>query len=146
MSSLHVLQGIAATACQTDVISMTYGSRRWTLVQANGVPVNAAAQGLKLCIDNLRLRCPQSQIVLVKILPAFDPGKEVGAKVREINVALDELKFNTDEKVRGVDLWNDFTNADGTLKTSLYSDGHLHLSVEGYEIFAARLSSLVNVR
>ncbi len=29
-------------------------------VHANGVPVDAAAQGIKLCVKNLRLRCPQS--------------------------------------------------------------------------------------
>ena len=39
-------------------------------VFANGVPVVAAAHGIKLCIENLWIRCPKSQVVLVKILPA----------------------------------------------------------------------------
>ena len=36
----------------------------------------SAAHGIKLCIENLRMRCPKSQIVLVKILPAFDPARK----------------------------------------------------------------------
>jgi len=44
-------------------------------VQSNGVPVAAAVEGIRLCVANLRLRCADSAIVLVKILPAFDPSK-----------------------------------------------------------------------
>jgi len=113
------------------------------LVFANGVPVSAAAQGIKLCVENLLLRCPQSQIVLVKILPAFDPTKEVGAKMREINAALDALKLDADPKVHILDLWSNFTHADGTLKTELYSDKHLHLGPSGYEVFAGRLKPVM---
>jgi lysophospholipase L1-like esterase len=113
------------------------------LVFANGAPATSAAHGIKLCIENLRLRCPKSQIVLVKILPAFDPAKEVGAKVREINVALDALKLDADANVHVLDLWSDFANPDGTLKTTLYSDGHLHLGPAGYEVFASKLKPLV---
>ncbi len=112
-------------------------------VHANGVPVDAAAQGIKLCVKNLRLRCPQSLIVLIKTLPAFDPSKEVGAKVREINAALNMLELETDTKVKILDVWQDFTNVDGSLKSELYSDKHLHLSLAGYEILAARLKLLI---
>jgi hypothetical protein len=114
-------------------------------VQANGVPVSAAVEGIRLCVANLRQRCPESQIVLVKILPAFDPAKEVGAKVREMNAALDALKLESDPKVRVLVLWADFTNADGTLKTELYSDKHLHLGPAGYEVFASKLKPLLEI-
>ena len=50
--------------------------------------------------------------------------------------------LNVDE----LDLWADFTNADGTLKTSLYSDGHLHLGPDGYEVLAAKLKSVLITR
>ena len=109
------------------------------LVFANGVPAATAAHGIKLCIENLRMRCPKSQIVLVKILPAFDPAKEVGAQVKNINAAIDAVKLDTDANVHVLDLWREFTNADGTLKTALYSDGHLHLGAAGYEVFASKL-------
>ncbi len=134
----------ALDGASPKVIVLMIGVNNAPLVFANGAPAASAAHGIKLCIENLRMRCPKSQIVLVKILPAFDPSKEVGAKVREINTALDALKLDRDPQVHILDLWSDFTNADGTLKTSLYSDGHLHLGPAGYEVFATKLKLLVD--
>lgn len=125
------------------VILLMIGVNNAPLVEANGVPVSSAAQGIKLCVENLCLRSPQSRIVLVKILPAFDPAGGVGARIREINAALDGFKIDADERVRVLDLWKDFTNADGRLKTALYSDGHLHLGSDGYELYASKLKALV---
>jgi beta-glucosidase len=115
-------------------------------VQSNGVPVSAAAQGIQLCVQNIRARCPQSRIVLVKILPAFNPAGGVGAKIREINAALDGFKLDADVNVQVIDLWKSFTNEDGTLKTALYSDGHLHPGPDGYEVLAAKLKPLLQAK
>jgi platelet-activating factor acetylhydrolase IB subunit beta/gamma len=124
-------------------ILLMIGVNNAPLVQANGVPMISAAQGIKLCVENLRLRCPDSRIVLVKILPAFDPSKEVGAEVRKINQALDDLRLESDAKVKVLDLWNDFTNVDGSLKSELYSDRHLHLNAAGYGVFASKLKPAI---
>jgi lysophospholipase L1-like esterase len=125
------------------VVVLMIGVNNAPLVFANGAPAATAAHGIKLCVENVRLRCPQSQVVLVKILPAFDPSKEVGAKVREINAALERLKLGADAKIHVFDLWSEFTTADDTLKIALYSDGHLHLGPAGYEVFASKLQALV---
>ncbi len=108
------------------------------LVFANGAPAATAAHAIKLCRENLRLRCSGSQIVLVKILPAFDPGKEAGKAVVDINTVLDRLNLDRDPQVQVLDLWADLANPDNTLKTALYSDGHLHLGPAGYEALASR--------
>jgi platelet-activating factor acetylhydrolase IB subunit beta/gamma len=129
----------ALDGASPKVIVLMIGVNNAPLVFANGAPAASAAHGIKLCIENLRMRCPKSRILLVKVLPAFDPSKEVGAKVREINPALDALKLERDPQVQVLDLWRDFTNADGTLKTELYSDGHLHLGPAGYEVLASKL-------
>jgi len=47
-------------------------------------------------------------------------------------------------QVHVLDLGSEFTNPDGTLKTALYSDGHLHLGPAGYEVCASKLQSVVN--
>jgi platelet-activating factor acetylhydrolase IB subunit beta/gamma len=125
-------------------IILMIGVNNAPLVQANGVPASAVAQGIKLCVENLRLRCPESTIIIVKTLPAFDPTKDVGAKVREINDRLDEFKLNADQKVKLCDLSKDFTHSDGRLISDLYSDKHLHLSPQGYELLAAKLKSFIN--
>lgn len=127
------------------IIVLIIGGNNAPLVHANGVPAAAAAHGIKLCLENLRLRCPQSRIVLVKILPAFDPSKEVGKEVANINAILDTLKLDHDPKVQVLDLWSDFTNAGGPLKKELYSEGHLHLGPEGYETFASKLRLAVEL-
>jgi lysophospholipase L1-like esterase len=79
----------------------------------------------------------------VRILPAFDPTKEAGKAVVDINTALDTLELDRDPQVHILDLWRDFTNADGMLKTELYSDKHLHLGPDGYEVFATKLKVVV---
>lgn len=79
----------------------------------------------------------------MKSLPAFDPAKEVGAKVREINEALNGLKLDADAHVHMLDVWKDFTNADGTRKTELYADQHLHLGMAGYDTLASKLQIVV---
>lgn len=113
-------------------------------VQYNGVPLSAAAKGISLCVANLRLRCPHSQIVLVKILPAFDPAKDVGARVKEMNEELDRLKIDSEPNVHVLNLWEDFTNTDGTIKAAMYSDGHLHLGPAGYDVVASKLKQVVD--
>jgi lysophospholipase L1-like esterase len=133
----------ALDGASPKVIVLKIGVNNAPLVFANGAPAATAAHGIKLCIENLRLRCPKSQIVLVKILPAFDPAKEVGASVIDINTCLDFLKLDQDPQVHVLDLWKDFTNTDGTLKTELYSDKHLHLGEAGYEVFASKLQQLL---
>ena len=134
----------ALDGASPKVIVLKIGVNNAPLIHGNGVPVSAAAHGIRLCVENLRLRCPQSQIIVVKILPAFDPSKEVGAKVREVNVALDALKLDADPQVRVIDVAAEFTHADGKLKSELYSDKHLHLNLAGYEVFAAKLKVAVD--
>lgn len=107
------------------------------------VPAATIAQAIKLCVENLRLRCPKPRVVVVKILPAFKSGESMGAAVQHINSTLDALKLDNDPQVHVLDLWDDFTNADGLLRTALYSDGHLHLDPAGYEIYAGKLKPVV---
>jgi lysophospholipase L1-like esterase len=45
--------------------------------------------------------------------------------------------------VRVLDLTSDFTNADGTLKTALFSPENIHLSPGGYAVYAERLRPLL---
>lgn len=53
--------------------------------------------------------------------------------------------FLADDKLNVLDRGteNYFSNVDGTLKTDLNADRHLHFSPAGYEVFAAKLRSTV---
>jgi hypothetical protein len=85
----------ALDGASPKVIVLMIGVNSAPLGFANGAPATSAAHGITLCLENLRLRCPQSQIILVKILPAFDPRKEVGKAVVDINTALDALNLGS---------------------------------------------------
>ena len=121
------------------VVVLMIGVNDANLVHSNGVPVSAAVEGIRLCVANVRLRTPDSRVVLLKILPAFDPARDVGARVREMNEGIDGLDLASDPMIRVLDPWGDFTDAEGALRSDLYADGHLHLGPDGYEVLAAKL-------
>lgn len=133
----------ALDGASPKVIVLFIGVNNAPLVTANGLPFASVAQGIQFCVQNLRARCPQTNVVVVKILPAFLPDSVVHMDIQRINTALDELKLESDPKVHLLDLWSDFTQEDGSLKTPAYSDDHLHLGAAGYEIYAGKLQPLV---
>ncbi|MEI6239869.1 MAG: GDSL-type esterase/lipase family protein [Planctomycetia bacterium] len=109
-------------------------------VAANGVPPEAVAQGIKLCVDNVRLKAPAAHVVVVKVVPAFAPDSAVHRGILATNAALDALDLPKDDHVQVVDAGKGFYAADGTLNTAAYSDGHLHLSPVGYGLLAEALA------
>jgi lysophospholipase L1-like esterase len=44
-----------------------------------------------------------------------------------------------------LDLTKDFLNEDGTIKLALFTSDKIHLSLAGYEVYAARLKPLLEV-
>lgn len=49
-----------------------------------------------------------------------------------------------DPNLRVLDLWNDFTNSDGTLKKDLFTSDNIHLSSAGYAVYAEKLKPFLN--
>lgn len=106
--------------------------------------IEAAAQGIKVCLDNLREKFPQAPVVVVKIFPAHAPGNRFYEDIKRTNAALDPLKLDRDPKVHVLDLWDDLVNADGTLKKGLFTPDNIHLTQDGgYELYASKLKPLV---
>jgi beta-glucosidase len=120
-------------------VVLMLGVNNAPLVAANGVPPDAVAEGIGLCVKNLRLKCPRSCVIVVKVLPAFEPGSTTHDAVVAINEAIDRLGLGADPAVKVVDASAKFQKTDGTLNAAAYSDGHLHLSAEGYALFAETL-------
>ena len=124
-------------------VVLMLGVNNAPLVAANGVPPGAVAQGIELCVKNLRLKCPRSHVIVVKVLPAFEPGSATHEAVAAINEAIDRLELSSDTSVRVVDASAKFLKADGGLNAAAYSDGHLHLSAEGYALLAEALEPAI---
>ena len=105
--------------------------------------IEAAAKGIEMCVKNLREKFLNTPLVLAKILPAHAPGNRFYEDIKKANAALDLLNVEADLKVRVIDLWADFTNADGTIKKDLFTPDDIHLSPAGYAVYAARLKPLL---
>jgi beta-glucosidase len=106
--------------------------------------VEAAAQGIKACVDNLRGKFPLVPLIAVKIFPAHAPGHTFYEDIRQTNAAIDALQLARDPQVQVLDLWSEMTEPDGTLKRGLFQSDNIHLTQDGgYEFFAAKLQPLV---
>lgn len=108
--------------------------------------IEPAAQGIAMCVRNLREKFPRAKIVVTKILPAHEPGNRFYEDIRKTNTALDAEKLDKDPQIALIDLWGDFTQTDGTLQNKLYTADGVHLSPAGYAIYASRLKPLLEPR
>jgi platelet-activating factor acetylhydrolase IB subunit beta/gamma len=102
--------------------------------------VEAAAQGIKMCVTNLRQKFPKANIVTVKVFPAHAPGAPFYEDIKKVNQVLDDLKLTDDPKVQLLDLTNELVNKDGTVKSDLYIPDKIHLTQDaGYGLYAEKL-------
>jgi beta-glucosidase len=124
------------------VIVLMIGNNNMFFTPETGI--EAAAKGIQMCVANVRDQFPKADVILAKILPCHAPGKTFYEDIKKTNDALDPLKIDSDPKVRILDLTNDFLNADGTIKKTLYTPDNIHLSLAGYSLYAERLKPLID--
>jgi lysophospholipase L1-like esterase len=95
------------------------------------------AGGIKAIVEELRKQKPEMKILLLGIFPrsanAKDPIRDKIKKTNEIIAKLDDGKM-----VFFKDIGDKFLDKDGTLDKKIMPD-LLHLSQEGYEIWAAAI-------
>jgi len=106
--------------------------------------VEAVAKGVAMVVANLRGKFPKADIIVAKILPCHAPGNRFHDDIIKANAAIDPLKLDNDPKLRLLDMTSDFAGADGTLRKGLYLPDNIHLSVDGYRVYANRLKPLVD--
>ena len=129
---------------QPKAIVLMIGNNNMFFTPETGI--EAAAKGIEMCVKNLREKFPAAAIIVAKILPAHTPGNRFYEDIKKTNAALDPLKLDSDPKVKVLDLWSDFTNADGILKPELFTPDNVHLSPAGYGVYAGRLQPLLGGR
>lgn len=126
---------------QPKVIVLMIGNNNIFFTPETGI--EPAAKGIEMCVKNLRDKFPRTLIIAAKILPAHQPGNRFYEDIKKTNAAFDTLKVESDTKLRVLDLWNDFVNADGTLKKDLFTSDNIHLTPLGYAMYAAKLKPLL---
>ena len=125
---------------QPKMVVLMIGNNNMFFVPETGV--EAAAKGVQMCVSNIREKFPDAEIIAAKILPCHAPGHPFYENVKKTNEALDPLRLDRDPKVHLLDLWSDFTNPDGTVKKPFFTADNIHLSIDGYAMYAERLMPL----
>jgi beta-glucosidase len=129
---------------QPKAIVLMIGNNNMFFTPETGV--EAAALGIQICVKNLREKFPAAAIIVATILPAHTPGNAFYEDIKKTNAALDPLKLDSDANVKVIDLWSDFTNADGTIKKELFTPDNIHLSPAGYAVYAEKLKPLLEAK
>lgn len=123
-------------------IVLMIGNNNMFFVPETGV--EAAAKGVKVCVDRLREQFPKVPIIVAKILPCGAPGEDFYENIKKTNAVIDTLGLTNDPLVHMVDAWGDLVNADGTIKTDLFMPDKIHLNKEGYAVYAQKLRPILD--
>jgi len=102
----------------------------------NGKPRNTTpeiVEGVTTIVKELRVRLPESKVLLLGIFPRGGTNDPVRAQVKEVNAQLAHL--DDGKMVKFLDIGSRFLQPDGTLSRQIMPD-LLHPSERGYQIWA----------
>jgi beta-glucosidase len=126
---------------QPRLVVLLIGNNNMFYTRETGVA--AAAQGIKACVENLRAKFPEAELVVATIFPAHAPGHAFYEDIKQTNAALRAMKLERDPKVHVIDPWPEMIEADGTLRRGLFQVDNIHLTQgDGYAFFATQLQPL----
>jgi lysophospholipase L1-like esterase len=104
--------------------------------EKNGSPRNSVPetiQGVVAVVNEIRVKLPDSKILLLAIFPRGNLDDPQRAQVALVNTVI--AKLDDGKRVRFLDIGSNFLEADGTLPRSLMPD-LLHPNEQGYQIWA----------
>ena len=130
---------VAVLLCGTNnyVVKQSDGGKvKWDL--GIDTPPGDVAQGVRAIAQQFRKKLPDTCVIVLGILPVKQEKK--WAKCQETNRVL--ASYNYPDEVVFLDLQDQFTNADGSLKAELYTDG-THLTAKGYQVMADALEPVI---
>ncbi|MEI8197326.1 MAG: InlB B-repeat-containing protein, partial [Phycisphaerae bacterium] len=143
------VEGTNAPGLNPKVVILAIGHNDMFFTGETGTA--AAAQGILWCVKNVRIKFPNAHVIVSKILPTYAPGSSFYNDAQAINAALDPLiSAENDPKIHVLpDMWGEMTNPDGTLIYRYFRSDEgvtskIHLSLDGYQLWAGRLQPLVN--
>jgi lysophospholipase L1-like esterase len=128
-----LLEALAAPSNRVSNVVLLIGTNN-TYPPADSAEDVAA--GVRAILSRLRERLPGATVTLMAVLPRERTPGPLRAAVGAINERLRPLADGT--RVKWLDLGARFVEPDGTIPARLMPDG-LHLSGEGYEVWAAGL-------
>lgn len=131
---------VAVLLCGTNnfVVTKSAGGKvEWDL--GANCPPEDVAHGVRAIAQVFRRKLPNTYLIVMGVLPVAN--KDRRENCRKVNDHLKKIRVDKDHMVF-VDLWDRFTNADGSLRKKLFSDG-THLTSEGYQVWAEGIESII---
>jgi lysophospholipase L1-like esterase len=98
------------------------------------------AEGITIIVRRLREKLPQSKVLLLGIFPREEKPGSMREKITQVNKTVSGL--DDGKMIRYLDLGHKFMNAEGVISKEIMPD-FLHLSVNGYEIWAESMQPLL---
>ena len=100
-------------------------------------------QGLIAVTKEAKKQFPKSRIILMGLLPS---GKEINSDIRQ---ACNEIHRRLAKaKLKGIEYINPtswFTEANGTISSGLYGGDYIHLTEEGYRVWASHIKEIIRL-
>jgi len=141
--------GSAAPGLKPRLVIMAIGHNDMYFTPQTGA--KNAAMGILWCVKNVREKFPDAHVIVSKIFPTKKPDTPFYKDAKAINAELDSLvAAENDPKIHVLpDMWADMTNPDGTLNDTFFraneaSGAKVHLSPDGYQLWAEKLKPLVD--
>jgi platelet-activating factor acetylhydrolase IB subunit beta/gamma len=137
----RLVHGGVEEGLRPRLVVLLIGNNNMFYTRETGVA--AAAQGINACVENLRAKFPDAELVVATIFPAHRPGHAFYEDIKQTNAALRAMQLERDSRIHFRDLWPEMIEADGTLRRGLFQADNIHLTQDGgYAFFAAQLQPL----
>lgn len=99
------------------------------------------ADALRVIVNSIRVKLPQSKVLLVGILPKVVEAGDRREKVRQVNAIISKL--DDGKMVRYLDIGDKFLLPNGDLNKEMMPDG-VHPNVKGYQAWADTMQPLLD--
>jgi lysophospholipase L1-like esterase len=102
---------------------------------SNSDPAEDIAKAIRLIIDEIHARLPDTKILLLAVFPRNKPTDKPGQmdKIHQVNELIS--KFDDGSKVRYLDIGPKFLGPDGKVPADIMAD-FLHPTEKGYQVWA----------
>jgi len=97
------------------------------------------AHGVNEILNQIFIKINSTKIILLGVLPRDGP---FGSEAKQLNILIEQ--FGDNNRVFWLDMWSEYTNADGSQKIELYGPDKVHLNLAGYTVWYNYMEPLLS--
>jgi lysophospholipase L1-like esterase len=139
----RLLNGEFPESLKPEYAVLMIGTNNGVFVANNlSTPENIAA-GIGRIIEIINNKSPETKVILLSILPIGTNDQDTLWKIKDrVNNII--KTYDGHCGVRYFDLGQYYANENGTLKTELFKDDKVHLTLAGYNLWWEKLQEILN--